>query len=993
MYTYECSLRHLQGSRETPFRFSHWYLDSHIGIFLNSSPILTLVSCFSLFPILILISCFSLPAFFRAQYEEYTTTPPQGNHIPSSAQWSSGEASGSSTYTPGVVEATRGGGGEGKVDGAIKVNAIVCFKLMVPHAGPADEVFIVGNNAIIGSWLPEKGVRLEASLGNEPGLYTLDLALPLDVSALEYKYVLRKAGGTAYRWEEKLSNRRLVVGESASGMYLEVLEGEFDVSTGKKNRMVLPVRELTEMELRGLDYDDDGGISGIASTTAGEYGGVETGSSFDHASQSAPGRGGEYSAGGGAMSPGNEDESYGSTVRGIPQDLKGAQSEIERLRDALAVSNSKVEQLVGMTGTLDVARKLLASKSKDVDVLKEELAEYQRKQAAAASSSSEASGGGGNAGGKELEEMKESLAKHQDMVKSLTAQLKEMGATFQTAKDEYEAEIKKLTEALQSAKKDQASIGDALKAELEARKTALEHVDASMEALKTRMGEFKSAEEALKNDLAAAVKERDALSASISAKDKEVASLKSERDSLSQSISGKDKEVTGLVSSLTAERDALSASISEKDKEVASLKAEKEAISSSISEKEREVASLKAEKDKEVASLRAEKDKEVASLKAERDALAAEKRLAEGVMGSQLEAEATKRTLADNARNLVQMEQLQKETQEQLDYAITLNRELDEELDQLKKQVQRQSDETMELSNALSEQLEKFKAQEGVLAKANQAQKASEVEADELKAKIDELQKRIEESMSEKAKVEAAQEETLASLKNAEKSVKAAEADAANSRSEGEVLKGQVQSLELRVAATARDMALLRSQAETGGGAPAELISELKGIREMQLKSDDEARIASIQRDAVMREFKSYKEVSLSFEADLRERLFTAERDVTSLTSVSSRGPAACKSLIMMKDTLQQRVDKIKPFIVAYCGAAKSGGEGVDKDACVELTERAHALGEATMQKGLKGLDRVGNACEAVKGMCDLLSEAQEGVKSACSVQHSAEER
>jgi predicted nucleic acid-binding Zn-ribbon protein len=929
-----------------------------------------------------------------AQHEEYTTTPPQGNHIPSSAQWSSGEASGSSAYTPGVVEATRGGGGaQGKVEGPIKVNAIVCFKLMVPHAGPADEVFIVGNNAIIGSWLPDKGVRLEASLANDPGLYTLDLILPLDVSALEYKYVLRKAGGTAYRWEEKLSNRRLVVGESASGMYLEVLEGEFDVSTGKKNRMVLPVRELTEMELRGLDYDDVGGISGIASTTAWECGGVEAGSSFDPASQAALGSGVGYSGGEVGGSPGKEDESYGSTVRGIPQDLKEAQGEIERLREALAVSNSKVEQLVGMTGTLDQARKLLESKSKDVDVLKEELAEYQRNQAAAASQSSQASGGGGKAGGKELEEMRESLAKHQDMVKSLTSQLKEMGAKFQKAKDEYEAEIKKLTEALQSAKKDQASIGDALKAELEARKTALEHVDASMEALKTRMGEFKSAEEALKNDLAAAVKERDALSASISEKDKEVASLKSERDALSQSISGKDKEVTSLVSSLTAERDALSASISEKDKEVASLRAEKEAISASISDKEREVASLKAEKDKEVASLRAEKDKEVASLKAERDALATEKRLAEGVMGSQLEAEATKKTLADNARNLVQMEQLQKETQEQLDYAITLNRELDEELDQLKKEVQRQSGETMELSNALSEQLDKFKAQEGALARASQAQKATEAEADELKAKIVDLEKRIEETMSEKAKVEAAQEEALASLKNAEKGIKAAEADAANSRSEGEVLKGQVQSLELRVAATARDMALLRSQAETGGGASTELISELKGIRELQLKSDHEARIASIQRDAVMREFKSYKEVSLSFEADLRERLFAAERDVASLSSVSSRGPAACKSLVTMKDTLQQRVDKIKPFIDAFCGAATSGGEGVDKSACAQLTERAHAIGEATMQRGIKGLERVGKACEAVKGMCDVLGEAQEGVKSACSVQHSAEER
>jgi hypothetical protein len=41
----------------------------------------------------------------------------------------------------------------------------------------------------------------------------------------------------------------------------------------------------------------------------------------------------------------------------------------------------------------------------------------------------------------------------------------------------------------------------------------------------------------------------------------------------------------------------------------------------------------------------------------------------------------------------------------------------------------------------------------------------------------------------------------------------------------------------------------------------------------------------------------------------------------------------------------------------------------------------------------MKGLERVGKACEAVKGMCDVLGEAQEGVKSACSVQHSAEER
>jgi len=105
------------------------------------------------------------------------------------------------------------------------------LQVAVPNVGPGDQVILVGSNPLIGAWDPDGGILLSCSAALGAGIFSETLSMPMEVNSLEYKYVIKHLGG-GRTWEERIQNRRLILGDTMKGRELEVQDGEFDRKQG-----------------------------------------------------------------------------------------------------------------------------------------------------------------------------------------------------------------------------------------------------------------------------------------------------------------------------------------------------------------------------------------------------------------------------------------------------------------------------------------------------------------------------------------------------------------------------------------------------------------------------------------------------------------------------------------------------------------------------------------------------------------------------------------
>ncbi|EKX32380.1 hypothetical protein GUITHDRAFT_121463, partial [Guillardia theta CCMP2712] len=115
-------------------------------------------------------------------------------------------------------------------------STILRFKVDVLGLREGEEVLVVGNHGKLGSWDPDRGLELSSEGDRKEWRGEVELMLPGDLVAYEYKYVVRS--GKEYRWEVKIPNRKVTIPSDFFGMIVVVQDGTFNMMS--PTRVLLP---------------------------------------------------------------------------------------------------------------------------------------------------------------------------------------------------------------------------------------------------------------------------------------------------------------------------------------------------------------------------------------------------------------------------------------------------------------------------------------------------------------------------------------------------------------------------------------------------------------------------------------------------------------------------------------------------------------------------------------------------------------------------------
>eukprot|EP00960_Hanusia_phi_P070018 767218-Hanusia_phi.AAC.3 len=249
---------------------------------------------------------------------------------------------------------------------------ILRFKVDVLGLQEGEEVMVVGNHGKLGTWDPDNGLILSSEGERTEWRGEVELELPGDLVAYEYKYVIRS--GKQYRWEVKIPNRKLTIPSDFFGMVVVVQDGTFNMLSSSRVLLPQPREDLYEEEdeeeegERGEDGDvaaaEDQRRAGFQGEGIRPQESLETMSSHPVEKQEEA----------------VEEEVAGAqgTAAVEEQDVAGGggkeADEKTLLQRELEVTRSKLSLMLSMVDSLQDARKLLVAKSVEIDSLKAQLA-------------------------------------------------------------------------------------------------------------------------------------------------------------------------------------------------------------------------------------------------------------------------------------------------------------------------------------------------------------------------------------------------------------------------------------------------------------------------------------------------------------------------------------------------------------------------------------------------------------------------------------------